>query len=427
MHLTLLFLLILNLLFEFISMTKAMNASRREVIQNYGDKITALISEPIQLGSHLEAYNRIQSLVGKHGIKCIDFEVDGNMYGNCEKYFKIQKVVFDNTKYFGASNIKLDVFFDTSDIIHSIIIDVLFRFFIFAISLSVGFYFFKKRISVLINDFSNLLNKLDSRNETNFSSKILEIHNLEKELNTIFKNEIHLAKQISFNQLAQQVSHDIRSPLSALNMALSSIQVVAEDRRILINNAVQRINEIANDLLLKTKTSVNENPTYNSINSLQKSEHISLIVEQIISEKCIQYRDKMNVKIRADELNSDIGFADINDSDLKRILSNLINNSVEAFKNNDGEVIVSIRTYPEVVQIVVSDNGCGISLENLIRLGEKGFTISKDGNGLGIYHAKKKIENLGGKFNVISKVDVGTTVTITLKRLLVPNGSSEGA
>lgn len=281
---------------------------------------------------------------------------------------------------------------------------------------------------------SNFINALEKNQNINFStfeydpvtSKILYIlkKNLDFQQKIILLEESNLRQKL-VSDLAQQVSHDIRSPLSALNMTMSSINNISDERRLLINNAVQRINDIANDLLFKSRLKneliVNFDTSTAILQHPPRPELISSIVDQIISEKRIQFRDKMNIQIQADIFNSYGGFVEMNSSDLKRILSNLVNNSVDAFSDQKGEVTVSVRTYQKSVQVVISDNGCGIASEHLVHLGEKGFTVAKDGNGLGLYHAKKTIENIGGTFDIISKVNVGTTVTVTLKRAATPD------
>jgi hypothetical protein len=84
-------------------------------------------------------------------------------------------------------------------------------------------------------------------------------------------------------------------------MSLYGLSSMPEDRRILIRNAVQRINDIANDLLAKGKKNNSEYVNLSVANS-SKSEVILLpaLIDRLVSEKRIQYRDKINVKIEAD-------------------------------------------------------------------------------------------------------------------------------
>ena len=135
-------------------------------------------------------------------------------------------------------------------------------------------------------------------------------------------------------------------------------------------------------------------------------------VEAIVEEKKIICDAKFNFELDFDQLEV---LAAINASDFKRIISNLINNSIDAVSVFPGKILISVRSYTENIQIQILDNGCGMSPENLCKIGTKGFSLSDSGNGLGIYHAKKTIEEMNGSFQVSSRVGEGTMVTITLK------------
>ena len=110
---------------------------------------------------------------------------------------------------------------------------------------------------------------------------------------------------------------------------------------------------------------------------------------------------------------------------LQRVLSNLINNSVEAFPEKKGRVTVSVRAYKEKVQLTIKDNGSGIPPEVLKKLGEQGVTHGKagteSGSGLGVYYAKSTIEAMGGTFNISSQVDLGTLIDMQIPRAEVPS------
>jgi anti-sigma regulatory factor (Ser/Thr protein kinase) len=115
----------------------------------------------------------------------------------------------------------------------------------------------------------------------------------------------------------------------------------------------------------------------------------------------------------------------VNATELKRVLSNLINNSIEAFPDGKGRVTVGIRGYKDVVQIIISDNGKGIPASVLAKLGERGVSHGKEssgtsGSGLGVYHAKSTVEKYGGKFEIQSREGQGTMIQIQLPRAVAP-------
>jgi len=129
----------------------------------------------------------------------------------------------------------------------------------------------------------------------------------------------------------------------------------------------------------------------------------------------MQYKDKSGLKIEFSGGSTEIQ-ALVEPKEFQRLLSNLVNNSVEAFAG-PGAVSVGLSVLDSKVLIEVKDNGKGIPPEILAKLGQKGETHGKaGGNGLGLYHARTTIEGWGGSFRIESEPGKGTVVLIELPR-----------
>jgi two-component system, sporulation sensor kinase E len=99
---------------------------------------------------------------------------------------------------------------------------------------------------------------------------------------------------------------------------------------------------------------------------------------------------------------------------LSRVLSNLINNAVEASREA-GSVTISLKDNGSHLLLKISDRGKGIPAQILSRLGERHFTFDKvNGSGLGVAHAKECVQGWGGTFSVASQVGVGTEVVLQI-------------
>lgn len=214
---------------------------------------------------------------------------------------------------------------------------------------------------------------------------------------------------------AAQLVHDIRSPLAALNTGLKLVQQVPEELRILMRNAANRINDIANNLLLQYK-GVNLGSQIT-----RKVWLLAPLVESILSEKRLAL-DTLPASIEADI--SHVGFAafaDFDTNEMKRVLSNLINNSLESLRDvRHGKVNISLDVKDNYIFLDINDNGNGISDEFLEKIWEPGFTLKVNGNGLGLSHAKKMIESWGGNIRLSSSLSLGTRVSIVLPQAKVP-------
>ncbi len=248
---------------------------------------------------------------------------------------------------------------------------------------------------------------LESRN-----LRILEVEQQKKEA------------QIQLGALAQQVAHDIRSPLAALNVAIDHTQMIEEDYRLIIRNATDRIRDIAHDLITRANRKSDSSEVTETHDAQPTVQLLSALVESVISEKRIQYRQRLDVDIEFTQTCESYGiFSSVGVSDLKRVISNLINNSVEAIvKKGRGKVQIFLSTRDEANIIEIHDNGPGISPDILTKLGNRGITQGKKGGtGLGLYHARETLKKWGGTLDLRSTPGHGATVTLVLPQASAPS------
>lgn len=222
------------------------------------------------------------------------------------------------------------------------------------------------------------------------------------------------------NEISQQVAHDIRSPLAALDSATKDVSQLPEDKRIIIRSSVARIRDIANQLIDKTRASrAGGNGRLNGagVPETEKcsAELLSSLMDPLISEKRMQFRSRLGIEIEGRLDVSSYGlFAKIQPGEFKRVLSNLIDNSVEAM-GEKGFVSVSMSSLDGEILIKVQDNGKGIPPGILPKLGQRGETYGKaGGSGLGLYHARTLVEQWGGALTIDSEEHKGTTISIRI-------------
>ncbi len=211
----------------------------------------------------------------------------------------------------------------------------------------------------------------------------------------------------------QQIAHDIKSPLAALGVLTHSFQNLKEDERLIFNSAVNRIRDISNTLAAAPSRSTNPKNTQTQL--------IAAVLDPILSEKRIEYQSRLGLEI---DFNMDQAYglcAKINGLEFKRVISNLINNAVEASAHQT-RIFVQVKPYQKNrIEISIQDRGKGISPEILACLGKRGETYGKKGgSGLGLYHAKMTLESWGGELVIESKLNFGTCAKIHLLQESVP-------
>ena len=218
--------------------------------------------------------------------------------------------------------------------------------------------------------------------------------------------------------MAAQVSHDIRSPLTALNMAVAGLSSIPESERLIIRTSAQRIQDIANQLLKQSKVASLATVKAPETSAIQRgSIMLAALVDSIVTEKRLQYRESLAIHIRGYWDQGYGLFSRVDGSALARVVSNLINNSIEALSHS-GEIRVKLFRGSESAVISVVDNGPGMSPEVLSRIGVRGVSFGKEGtqsgSGLGIYYAKSVVDEAGGQFEIFSTVGKGTEVRLSL-------------
>lgn len=216
-----------------------------------------------------------------------------------------------------------------------------------------------------------------------------------------------------FNELAQQAAHDIRSPLMALTNLKSHISFSSADTEDFFKQVLVRIEGIAQDLL-KTKKSIEKALPTNKEESdkVILSWDLKPILNSLVKEKNIEYKDKNKIILK-DNVESLSISPKITQQDIERILSNLINNAVEA-SPAQADIYIETLTRQQQTQIHITDFGIGFIPEDLEKIGKEAFTNKANGNGLGLKSSHQLIKNWGGSFKIQSQQGMGTRVSISL-------------
>ncbi|UCB45278.1 MAG: ATP-binding protein [Spirochaetota bacterium] len=214
----------------------------------------------------------------------------------------------------------------------------------------------------------------------------------------------------SMGQISAGVAHEINNPLGTIilysHMLLKELQdkPVKSDLHMIVNEATRCKNIVRGLLDFSRQSRVSKTPT-NLMNLICQ---VNTIMEQKAKSS--------NVYISY-EVAEDLPVVMVDADQIEQMLVNLIQNGIDAI-NGAGAVNVTARLKEseDSVVIQISDNGCGISNENLSKLFTPFFTtkeISK-GTGLGLSICYGIVKMHSGSISVVSKEEEGTTFTILL-------------
>ena len=100
----------------------------------------------------------------------------------------------------------------------------------------------------------------------------------------------------------------------------------------------------------------------------------------------------------------------------QQCLINIIKNGIESMKSKGGKLHIHLSSFPDKVQIDISDQGVGMSQEQMNRLGQPYFTTKEKGTGLGLMVSYSIIKGMSGTIEVSSEVGKGTCFRINLPK-----------
>jgi Signal transduction histidine kinase len=219
---------------------------------------------------------------------------------------------------------------------------------------------------------------------------------------------------VMIGQLISGLSHDLRNILTKFENGIYFIESGLEEKDI------EEI-KIGKDILKKEYTKLKEFVL--SMIDYSREREISIeevnlnsIIDDVISYfETIAKEKGIVIKKEYDE---NLKIVRVDRYRIERMLSNLIQNSIDAVEENKGIIKIKTEADDGSFKIIVEDNGCGIPEKNIDKIFDIFFTTKGSrGTGFGLAIVQKIVKEHNGKIEVSSKVGEGTIFTIILPRL----------
>lgn len=232
-----------------------------------------------------------------------------------------------------------------------------------------------------------------------FSSSQKELFKLRE------KNWSQLSQKAKVQEVLSQFQHDIQSPLSVLRLMSRQISTSEE----VYGRVLKRVEEFHTNIEKEITNTIEQKSNSN------KSIELKNLIDEIIQEKQQKTKIDPNIHFNLSFKNES---AKINacSNTLKRVISNLLDNAIEARDKWKHTIEVTVCTKNNYTEIRIKDNGKGFKthqLESVQNFSKQ--TSKKSGKGLGLYNAKKYIESLGGEFTIKSKPHLYTEIQLKLQ------------
>jgi signal transduction histidine kinase len=228
------------------------------------------------------------------------------------------------------------------------------------------------------------------------------------------ERQLEKAERLSaLGQLAAGVAHEIRNPLNAISMASQRLKrefMPGDEEKIkefqilasVIRDEIRRLDGIIEEFLTFSKSRRLELHDYPVSEVLQK------IVNLIKEEAALK---GITIETR---YNQEPAIIPMDVDKLQQALFNFVKNAMESI-SGAGNIILSVDAgRRDRISIKISDNGCGMTSEEIERIFNPEYTTKEKGLGLGLPLAHEIIRGHGGDISVISQQGEGTTFEIML-------------
>jgi PAS domain S-box-containing protein len=220
---------------------------------------------------------------------------------------------------------------------------------------------------------------------------------------------IQLEKLIMTGNIARSIAHEVRNPLTNINLALEQFsEIAAQDDTLevyldIIKRNTKRINQLISEMLKSSKPSELQ---------LQPCK-LNDILENALSlaKDRLKLREIKLVKL----YDKDLPEIPLDFEKLSMALLNIINNALEAVEPRQGVLSLQTRIEGAYQVMQICDNGPGIGQEEINRLFDAFHTGKKGGMGLGLTFTQNIVNSHGAKISVESTLEKGTCFWLSFK------------
>lgn len=218
------------------------------------------------------------------------------------------------------------------------------------------------------------------------------------------------------------MSHELRTPLNIITSASMLLEMKSNKEETVsseyILDKLNRINQSSNRLrrLINNLIDISKFDS-GFIECKCKNENIVYVVEDIVHE-VVDYAKEKNIELIFDTEEEEI-ISFIDKEKIERVILNLLSNAIK-FTNENGKIEVYMKSDDNFIYITIKDNGIGISKEKIDHIFQRFYQVDNllsrgsEGSGIGLCIVDEIIRMHGGKINIESEINKGTTFEIVL-------------
>lgn len=236
-----------------------------------------------------------------------------------------------------------------------------------------------------------------------FESKIPELTPVLQHISEQTENMARLDRLNLIGEMAASIGHEVRNPMTTVRGFLQHLGVKeefngAKEYFSLMIEELDRANMIITEFLSLAKNRVMDF----KVNNLNK---VFMEVTPLIQADALRYGCQVEIKL------GNIPSFCIDENSIRQLILNMVRNAIEAMPNG-GIITIGTTYHEDKVFLSISDQGVGIPIAMLAKLGTPFATTKENGVGLGLAVCYRIVERHDASMTVESELGRGTTFTI---------------
>lgn len=242
-------------------------------------------------------------------------------------------------------------------------------------------------IEALINSYNQMVDKLEESAEKLAQSQ----------------------RELAWREMAKQVAHEIKNPLTPMKLTVQSFQRKFNPEDPAVN---EKIKDFCDTMVQQIDTMSSVASAFSNFASMPAQQNTTLNIVKVVQLALDIFNEDF---IRFESSEEEI-IAVFDQSQIIRIINNLVKNAIEAIPNYEPfpRILVKVSRENQAVLISISDNGTGVSEALKDKIFEPKFTTKTSGMGLGLAMIKNMIESYGGTIRFETVLNKGTTFYVLL-------------
>jgi len=223
---------------------------------------------------------------------------------------------------------------------------------------------------------------------------------------------------IENKELISNISHDLKTPITAIKGYVEGIMDGVASSPEKLDKYIRTIYNKANDM----DRLIDELTFYSKIDTNKIPYEFNKINVNSYFGDCVEDMDSRNIELGYFNYVSDDVVVIADAEQMKRVINNIISNSVKYMDKPKGIINIRIKDVGDFIQIEIEDNGRGIAAKDLPCIFDRFYRTdssrnsSQGGSGIGLSIVRKIVEDHGGRIWATSKEGMGTEMHIVLRK-----------